>query len=313
VALLIHLTDRDEGGWAAALRAALGDFPVYRQGDSYDPAEITYALVWKATPDLFDPLVNLKALLSLGAGVDGLLRHPRLPDVPIVRFIDDELTQCMTDYIVANVAMHQRLLTQFKADQAARRWIQHYPEAATTLCVGLMGLGMIGAHAAQALTHLGYEVRGWARTRKTLANVTTFAGPEELDAFLSGTDILVAVLPLTPETDGILNYETFSKLRRNRLKGGPVVINAARGGHQRESDLVRALTDGTLGAASLDVFEVEPLPPSSPLWDLPNCYITPHIAAISNERTGSAYFSRVILDHEAGRPLPNVVDVKRGY
>jgi glyoxylate/hydroxypyruvate reductase A len=258
-------------------------------------------------------MTSLKALLSLGAGVDGLLRHPELPDVPIVRFVDDELTQCMTDYIVASVAMHQRLVTQFMADQAARRWIQHYPEAATTLAVGLMGTGMIGAHSARALTHLGYDVRGWSRTRKTLPNVTMFAGPEEFDAFLSETDILVAVLPLTPETDGILNYETFSKLRRDRLKGGPVIINAARGGHQREADIVRALIDGTLGAASLDVFEVEPLPPSSPLWDLPNCYITPHIAAISNERTGSAYFGRVILGHEAGKPLPNLVDVKRGY
>ncbi|MCY1547009.1 Glyoxylate/hydroxypyruvate reductase A [compost metagenome] len=118
---------------------------------------------------------------------------------------------------------------------------------------------------------------------------------------------------MTAETAGILNYETFSKLRRDKLDGGPVIVNAARGGHQREADIVRALADGTLGAASLDVFEVEPLPESSPLWDIENCYITPHVAAISNETSGVRYFSEIIAGHEAGKPLINVVDRARGY
>ncbi len=313
MALLIHLTDRDQSGWAAALREKLGKFPVYLSSEKFDPAEITYALVWKPAPTTFDGLTRLKAILSLGAGVDGLLRHPNLPDVPIVRFVDEELSQCMSDYVVANVSMHQRLFTQFKLDQFARRWVQHYPAAATTLSVGLMGLGVIGAHTAKALIALGYEVRGWSRTRKDLPGVACFAGELEFNAFLAETDILVNLLPLTPETEGILNYETFGQLRRERLKGGPAVINAARGGHQREADLIKALTDGTLGAASLDVFEVEPLPPESRLWTMPNCYITPHIAAISNERTGVSYFSKVIRDHERGRPLPNLVDRNRGY
>jgi glyoxylate/hydroxypyruvate reductase A len=218
----------------------------------------------------------------------------------------------MADYVVAHVSMHQRLFTQYKADQKARRWVQHYPDAATEITVGIMGLGVIGQRTIEELKPLGYGLRGWSRTKKTIEDVTCFAA-DELDAFLGGTDILVALLPLTPETEGILNYETFRKLRPGVLRGGPAIVNAARGGHSRETDIVRALTDGTLGAASLDVFEVEPLPQDSPLWDLENCYITPHIAAISNERTGAAYFSKVILDHEAGKPLPNVVDVKRGY
>jgi glyoxylate/hydroxypyruvate reductase A len=233
--------------------------------------------------------------------------------VPIVRFVDDELSQCMTDYVVSCVAMHQRLFSRFADDQAHRRWVQHYPDPATSIAVGIMGLGAIGTEAAAALLKLGYEVRGWSRSQKVVPGVACFAGRKDLDRFLSGTDILVNLLALTPETEGILNAETFARLRRGRLPGGPTIVNAARGGHQRESDIVQALTDGTLGAASLDVFEVEPLPIESPLWALPNCYITPHIAAISNERTGAAYFSRVILDHEAGKPLPNVVDRVRGY
>jgi glyoxylate/hydroxypyruvate reductase A len=313
VALLLHLTERDEQSWADALRAKLPGYPIYLRDDAFDRAAIHYVFVWKPAPDTFDDLPNLKAILSLGAGVDGLLRHPRLPALPIVRFVDDELSQCMADYVVAQVAMHQRLFTQYKADQTARRWVQHYPAAATTISVGIMGLGVIGQHTIGELKPLGYGLRGWSRTRKAIEGVACFAGLEELDAFLAETDILVALLPLTAETEGILNYETFRKLRRGPLAGGPVIVNAARGGHNREADIVRALIDGTLGAASLDVFEVEPLPADSPLWTLENCYITPHIAAISNERTGAAYFSRVILDHEAGKPLPNVVDVTRGY
>ena len=133
------------------------------------------------------------------------------------------------------------------------------------------------------------------------------------DGFLGATDILVNLLPLTPETEGILNGRTFAELRRGPLEGGPVVVNAGRGRHQREADLVAALTDGTLGAASLDVFEVEPLPTDSPLWALDNCYITPHLAGVSNEGTGVAYFSKIIRAHEAGEPLINVVDRARGY
>jgi len=313
VALLLHLADFDEKRWAQGFAAALPGHRVILRGDDYDPAEIDYIFIWKPAPDAFDGLVNLKAVLSLGAGVDALLRHPHLPDRPIVRFVDDDLTQRMSDYVLANVTIHTRLWARFKADQEARRWVQLYPPPAWTVTVGVMGLGVLGLDAIRHLKAFGYRLRGWSRTKKDIEGVETFAGNGAFNAFLAGTDILVNLLPLTDETQGILNYETFGKLNRDGLTDGPVVINAGRGGHQREADLVRALTDGTLSAASLDVFEVEPLPQSSPLWDLPNCLITPHIAAASSEVTGVACFSKVILEHEAGEPLPNVVDVTRGY
>jgi glyoxylate/hydroxypyruvate reductase A len=312
--LLLHLADFNEQRWAAGFAAALPGHRVLLRGDDYDPTAIDYIFIWKPKLDAFEGLTNLKAVLSLGAGVDALLRHPGLPkDVPIVRFIDEDLAQRMSDYVVANVTMHQRLFTRFKADQAAKRWVQLYPPPAWDITVGIMGMGVLGQDAVKHLKVFGYKLRSWSRSRKDIDGVEGFAGPEEFEAFLSGTDILVNLLPLTPETHGILNYDTFSKLRRDGLIGGPVVINAARGGHQREADLVRALTDGTLHAASLDVFEVEPLPVTSPLWELPNCFITPHIAAASSERTGVAYFSKAIVEHEAGAVLPNVVDVARGY
>lgn len=311
--LLLHLADQDEARWAEGFRAALPGHQVFTRADAHDPAAIDYIFVWKPAAEAFEGLSNLKAVLSFGAGVDALLRHPRLPERPIVRFVDAQLTQQMSDYVLANVLMHTRLYTRFRMDQEARRWTQLYPPPAWEISVGVMGLGVLGLDAIRHLKVFGFNLRGWSRSPKSVDGVEVFTGPHQFDAFLSGTDILVNLLPLTPETEGILNYETFSKLRRDGLTDGPVVINAARGGHQREADLVRALTDGTLRAASLDVFEVEPLPTTSPLWALPNVVLTPHIAGASSEKTGVAYFSKVILDHEAGRPLPNVVDVARGY
>lgn len=310
--LLLHLSDVDEAAWAERYRSALPDVSVLRRGDRFDPAAIDYAFVWKPKPEAFDGLTSLKAVLSLGAGVDALLRHPQLPQVPIVRFVDADLTQRMTDYVVSQVTYHQRLGTRFRRDQKARRWSQHYPPAAGLAHVGIMGLGVLGLDAAQKLLSLGFTVLGWSRSAQIVDGIETFAGEGGFEPFLAKTDILVCLLPLTPETAGILNYETFGKLRRE-LDGGPVIVNAARGGHQNERDILRALSDGTLGAASLDVFESEPLSPSSPLWELDNCLITPHIAAISNIDAGVRYFSHIIREHEAGKPLPNVVDRVLGY
>jgi glyoxylate/hydroxypyruvate reductase A len=311
--LLLHLSDVDEARWGEQFRAALGPYPVVRRGDDFDPADVRYIFVWKPQPDAFDGLNGLKTILSLGAGVDALLKHPALPDVPIVRFVDQDLSQRMSDYVVAHVTMHHRLYTRFQADQKARRWNQIYPPAASETTVGIMGMGVLGQDAVRRLKPLGFALRSWSRTARTIEGVEGFAGAEQFDTFLAGTDILVNLLPLTPETAGILNSDTFGKLRRDKLSGGPVIINAARGGHQREADIVKALADGTLGAASLDVFETEPLPASSPLWAIENCYITPHIAAISNEKSGVAYFSEIIRKHETGEPLINVVDRSLGY
>lgn len=312
--LLLHLSDVDEKRWAERMSELLDGYPVVRRDDEFDPADIRYVFVWKPQPDAFDGLTGLKAVLSLGAGVDALLRHPKLPrDVPLVRLVEEDLTQCMSDYVVANVTMHQRCFSLYRAGQSAREWQQYYPPPAWDTSVGIMGMGVLGLDAARRLKALGFQVRGWSRSPRQVPGVPTFSGEEGFSEFLSGTDILVSLLPLTPETENILCMETFRQLRRDKLKGGPVIVNAARGGHQVEEDIVAALNDGTLGAASLDVFKTEPLPKDSPLWDAPNCFITPHIAAISNPETGPRYFARVIRDHEAGKPLVNLVDLDRGY
>lgn len=313
MALILHINEVDEGHWAERLAANLGTYPIVRRDDQYRPEDIHYILTWKPKENAFDGMVNLKAILSLGAGVDALLEHKALPkNVPIVRFVDKDLSQCMSDYIVAHVTMHHRLFSRYKTDQRAHIWSQFYPPPAHERFVGIMGLGELGLDAITRLKPLGFRLLGWSRGKKQIDGVECFSGSDELDEFLGRTDILVNLLPLTKETKHILNYANFKKLKRSN-NFAPVIINAARGGHQVEPDIVKALGEKTLGGASLDVFETEPLLKDSPLWDIENCYITPHIAAISNPQSGVDYFSRILLSHENGVALPNVVDQKRGY
>jgi glyoxylate/hydroxypyruvate reductase A len=312
--LLMHLADVNENEWRDAFQKALPNHKVVTRQDKFDPQDIKYIYVWKPELDAFDGLENLEVIFSLGAGVDGIVKHPKLPrHLPVVRFVDDELTQCMTDYVVANVGMHHRQATRYKRDQANRNWSQYYPERAATINVGIMGLGQLGADAADKLSYLGYNVAGWSRTPKNIKGITEFSGADQLNAFLAGTDILVCLLPLTPETADILCMENFKKLRRDALPGGPCIVNAARGGHQNEDDIATALSDGTLGAASLDVFKVEPLPKDSPLWALDNCYITPHIAAISGLEAGVKLVTSQIQRYEETGELRHIVDLDRGY
>ncbi|MCF6326780.1 MAG: glyoxylate/hydroxypyruvate reductase A [Devosiaceae bacterium] len=312
--LLLHLQEVDEKLWAKRLKKLLGNYKIVTRDDDFNRDDIRYIFVWKPEKSAFDALNNLKAVLCLGAGVDALLTHPHLPQsVPIVRYANDDLTRCMSDYVIANVTMHHREFSRFRDDQINREWGQYYPPPSWDISVGIMGLGVLGADAARQLKILGYQVNGWSRSPKNIDGITGFFGPDQLNPFLEQTDILVNLLPLTPETSGILNYGNFTKLRRRILPNGPAIINAARGGHQNEMDIEKALKDGTLGAASLDVFNIEPLPKNSGLWQLKNCYITPHIAAISSPENGASYFARVIRDHENGLDLINLVDMDCGY
>ncbi len=313
MALLLHLNDVDEDLWAKRLKQKLSPYKIYRCGDKYNTSEINYILVWKPKENAFDGLNNLKAIMSLGAGVDALLAHKNLPNnVPIVRFVDDDLANCMSEYVISHVLMHHRLFSHYQNEQRAKLWQQYFPPPANQRNVGIMGLGELGLDAIKKLKPFNFNLFGWARSQKNIAGVKTYIGADEFNQFLSNIDILVNLLPLTKQTQGILNYHNFKKLRRveNFI---PTIINAARGGHQNEADIIKALKDKTLGAASLDVFEVEPLPKTSRLWEMDNCYITPHIAAISNAQTGVNYFSKILIEHESGKPLPNLVDIKKGY
>jgi glyoxylate/hydroxypyruvate reductase A len=281
--------------------------------DKVDPAAVHYAAVWKPVPGSLKAFPKLAAIFNLGAGVDALMADPTLPDVPIVRVADADLTGRMTEYVVMHVLIHHRHQRYIDACQRERRWEPPAQRAANAVRVGVMGLGVLGRDAAEVLRRLGFDVAGWGRTRKAIPGIATFAGEEELPAFLARTDILVCLLPLTPATKGILNRRTLSLLARDGALGGPVLINAGRGGLQVESDLLAALDDGTLAAATLDVFETEPLPAASPLWSHPKVTVSPHNAADTDPDAISVYVAAQIARHERGEPLQNVVDRRLGY
>jgi glyoxylate/hydroxypyruvate reductase A len=238
---------------------------------------------------------------------------PSLPDVPIVRIVDPDLTMRMTEYVVLHVLLHHRRFKLYDAHQKQRIWREEADPSAKQVRVGIMGLGVLGRAAAAALGPLGFQLKGWSRTPKSLPGVTTFAGETGLNPFLAETDILVCLLPLTPETRGFLNLAMFRELARDGVLGGPALINAGRGGLQIESDILRALYDGILTGASLDVFENEPLPAKSPLWSHPKIFVTPHNAAQSNPQALTKYVLGQIERFERGLPLENVIDRSRGY
>jgi len=280
---------------------------------NFDPAEVHYAAVWKPVPGELAGFPNLRVIFNLGAGVDALMADASLPNVPLVRVAVGDLTDRMTEYVVLHVLMHHRQEPYLRTSQREKRWAPKFQWPASAVSVGIMGLGTLGANAAKVLKRIGFRMAGWSRGRKEVNGVACFHGKAQLEAFLRQTDILVCLLPLTADTRGILNRDLFAKLNRNGPIGAPVVINAGRGGLQNEEDILSCLDDGTLGAASLDVFAKEPLPPDSRFWTHSKVVLTPHNAADTDPDEISKYVARQIERFEGGAPLENVVDRARGY
>jgi glyoxylate/hydroxypyruvate reductase A len=219
----------------------------------------------------------------------------------------------MAEYVVLHVLMHHRQELYLRASQREKRWQPKFQWPASAISVGIMGLGTLGANAAEVLGRLGFRVAGWSRSAKQIDGIECFHGQQQLGPFLQQTDILVCLLPLTPDTRHILNRELFTKLHRDSPMGAPVLINAGRGGLQNEADILTCLDDGRLGAASLDVFANEPLPADSRFWIHPKIVLTPHNAADTDPDEISKYVARQIERFEAGGALENVVDPARGY
>jgi glyoxylate/hydroxypyruvate reductase A len=313
-AIVLAVTGVDPASWEERFRALAPQrelrFWPDRRGDA---ADVAYACVWQAPRGALAGFPKLKAVFSLGAGVDHIVNDPTVPAVPIVRIVDPDLTMRMTEYVVLHVLMHHRRLRLYDAQQQARHWFEHPQPPASEVAVGVMGLGVLGAAAARALAALGFRTGGWSRTAKTLAGIETFHGSEGLAAFLRRTEMLVCLLPATPVTLGILRLKLFRALKRDGAAGGAYLINAGRGALQVDADILTALDDGTLAGASLDVFAIEPLPVESPFWHHPKVTITPHNAAASDPKALVANILHQIERFEAGQPLEHVIDRKAGY
>jgi glyoxylate/hydroxypyruvate reductase A len=316
LALLIHggTENWSPQRWKGRFDAVCPDRPVLLlPGAACDPADVHYAAVWKPVPGELAGFPNLRVIFNLGAGVDALMADKSLPDVPLVRVAVGDLTARMTEYVVLHVLMHHRQEPYLRASQREKRWQPKFQWPAAAVSVGVMGLGTLGSDTAVVLSRIGFRVAGWSRSIRQIEGIECFHGEAQLDAFLARTDILVCLLPLTPDTRHILHRGLFAKLNRNGPIGAPVLINAGRGGLQNEADILQCLDDGTLGAASLDVFATEPLPADSRFWSHPKVVLTPHNAADTDPDEISKYVARQIEHFEAGGALENVVDRKRGY
>jgi len=278
--------------------------------DSYAPEDIDYVQSFRPPHGLLKTFPNLKTIFSLGAGVDGFLSDPEFPKhVPLVRFVDPQLSTEMAQYVVMHTLLQHRHQRDFDAAQAVGKWAQRVlPRRTAETRIGILGLGEIGTVAGERLRDLGFPVSGWSRSRKSVRDIESYAGQDELEAFLRVSDFLICLLPLTHETRGILNAKTFAM-----LPGGAYVINVARGGHLVEADVITAIDSGHLAGATLDVFETEPLPETSPLWRHPKIIVTPHIAAITDPRIAVQYILDGIARNERGELLENIVDVEREY
>lgn len=298
---------------AAALTNAFeGRVVLHASDKETDISQARYALLWKPDADLFRRAPKLEVLFSGGAGVDSILTLPELPDIPIVRFVDRSLTTRMSEWTILQALSHLRQAPAYLERQRQRVWGELPQPEAKEVTVGVMGLGVLGLDTVMKLKVMGFKVIGWSRGKKQVEGVETFDAAG-LDAFLSKTDILIGLLPLTPQTRGLFNASLFSKLRQRGALGRPVFINAGRGGSQVEADLIAALENGVLGGASLDVFEKEPLDAASPLWAMDNVIITPHAASASDVRALFMNAEAQMQRYEAGESLENVVDRQVGY
>lgn len=315
MSLLVAIENWTPDLWLERFRRLAPDLEIFDARAPFDPAAIRFAAVWKPKPGLLATLPRLEAIFNLGAGVDALLADPTLPDVPIVRIVDPDLTARMTEWVVMNVLALHRRAGDHRASQARGEWRSLPQPAARAVTVGVMGLGVLGKDAAEVLSRLGFSLVGWSRTKQEVAGMETFAGADELPAFLARTDVLVVLLPATPETRGILNRDLFRRLRGADHIGGPALVNAGRGSLQVEADILAALEAGELAHAVLDVFEVEPLPATSPLWAHPKVTVTPHCAADSDaDALGHRILDGIaaLMRGETLDPI-HVVDRRRGY
>lgn len=295
--------------WREAFKRQAPELEIRMWDEPGDIADIEFALVWKPPTGVLRTFPNLKAIFSIGAGVDHLFTDPDLPEgVPVVRMVEPELTRGMTEYVVLHVMRHHRGQRRIEANQCAETWDVISVPTAPTRRVGIMGLGELGGEAARALAALEFDVAGWSRSPKEIPGVESFHGDFGMDAFLARTEILVCLLPLTPKTECILNAVLF-----NRLPRGASLINAARGGHQVEEDILAALDSGQLSEATLDVFREEPLPAGHPFWRHPLVTVTPHNASLTDPDGAVHEVLANIGRIRRGESPTNIVDPKAGY
>jgi len=305
-------TDTKAQPWLEGLLAALPGAFVEQWSPGANPAD--YAVVWSPPQVFFDEQNSLKGVFNIGAGVDALMKL-RLPDgVPVVRLDDAGMSVQMAEYVCHAVIRHFREFDAYEADVAKGQWSYRKPRSRADFPIGVMGLGVLGERVSLALKQFDFPVLGWSRSAKNITGVQCFSGFKDVGGFndfLAATRILVCLLPLTPETENILNHSNLA-----RLLPGAYVVNVARGAHVVDDDLIALLDSGRLAGATLDVFRQEPLPPAHAFWQHPKITVTPHTSARTLREESIAQIVKKILALHGGgavSSMTGVVDMKKGY
>jgi glyoxylate/hydroxypyruvate reductase A len=294
--------------WQAILAERAPDMPFHIWPELGDPATVRYLIAWDVPENVLGLFPNLELIFAVGAGVDHLDFSTLPPEIPVVRMVEPGITNGMVEYVTLAVLAAHRHLIDYIASQRQATWSPIRVVAANRRRVGVMGFGVLGKAVLRALAPFGFRLSAWSRSGGSLDGVVCYTGRDELPRFLSGCDILVCLLPLTPETRGILNARTFSA-----LPAGATVVNASRGGMLVDNDLLTALDSGHLAGAVLDVFDPEPLPADHPFWSHPRILMTPHIATMTQPATAAPVVLEAIRRHQRGEPIDNVIDPRRGY
>ena len=295
--------------WKDHMSQLLPEFDFFLADEPLDKNSIEYAIVWKPYAGWLKTFPKLKCIVSIGSGIDHVLSDPELPkDIPIIRTTGKELSTRMREYVVLQVLRLHRKLPEVELNQKLQEWKQIIEPPANERTVGIMGLGNLGADCAQTLASIGFKVSGWSRSKKKIRNIDCFWGSLGRNDFLNRSEIIVCMLPLTPETEGILNAELFSLLPK-----GASVINVARGQHLVEKDLLNALYSGQVSGATLDVFKEEPLAKNHPFWHHPDILVTPHIASLIDPIAGGKSIAENLKAFIAGKSLTNLIEPGNNY
>ena len=335
--ILFYTTDPQPARWAECLQQHLpgARIAVYAEGSagsnhpdgssgaspgtgntigiSSPTAQADYAVCWKPPTAFFDGQRNIKAVFNIAAGVDFILAHPAmqqgyLREVPIMRLGDAGMAAQMEEYVLAAALRWQRELNTYATQQRAGVWHMLPPKKREDVTVGVLGLGVLGTHVAQAMQRFGFAAAGWSRSAKHIAGVDCYHGTDGLQSFLARTNVLVCLLPLTADTRGILNRTHLAQLPQ-----GAHLVNIGRGPHLVEAGLLALLDEGHLDGATLDVFAEEPLPAANRLWAHPKVLMTPHVSATTLREESMAQIAHKILAFERGEPLTDVVNRVKGY
>ena len=301
----IDLSDTWFVQFIAELKKSLPNIDLRLFPDCGKFEDFEIALAWKPTLGALAKFPNLKLVISLGAGVEHILIDPDLPkNISIVRLASSSQTLQMAEYVNLAVLFFQRRLLDYQQLQRSQKWEYLPISKAKSFTVGIMGLGTFGSTVAKRLRNNGFLVRGWSRTAKEIKGIECFNGQDQFKLFLSECRVLVCLLPITPETENILNLDTFSALPQ-----GAYLVNVGRGKHLAEEDLLTMLNSGKIAGAFLDCFSPEPLPKDHPFWFHPKIIVTPHIAAPGIPADVAYQITNTINNFQSGLPLENLVDL----